>query len=252
MDLLQVILLGALQGITEWLPISSSGHLVLLQEMWGVSGDRTLLTAVLHLGTLVAVVLYFRRDIWNVITSALRGDRKEALHIVVGSVPICVVGFLLKDYIESAFSTLILVGALWIINGIYLLTYPRRGEGGRDVSLKSAVFIGLAQVAALLPGISRSGVTITTGAHIGVERVRAAKFSFYISLIPLAGATLFKAGSDAGAFEPIYLVGFVVSLIVGYLSISLLMYTVRKVRFQYFGIYTIALGLLTVAYTLLS
>ncbi len=251
MDILQVILLGALQGVTEWLPISSSGHLVLLQEVWGVSGDKTLLTAVLHLGTLIAVVLYFRRDIWDVVVGAVRGDRREALYIIVGSVPICVAGLLLKDYVETAFSALSLVGVFWVLNGIYLLTYPRRGEDGRDVTIKSAVLIGLAQVAALLPGISRSGVTITTGAHIGVERVRAAKFSFYISLIPLAGATLFKVSGDAGAFEPVYLVGFAVSLIVGYLSISLLMYTVRKVRFQYFGVYTMALGLITIAYALL-
>lgn len=251
MDILQVILLGALQGVTEWLPISSSGHLVLLQEIWGVRGDRTLLTAILHLGTLVAVILYFRREIWDVVLRTLRGDRREGLYIVVGSAPICVAGILVRDYVESAFSTLMLVGMLWIFNGIYLLTYPRRENGVRDVTLKSALLIGMAQVAALLPGISRSGVTITTGAHIGVERMRAAKFSFYISLIPLAGATLFKAFGDAASFEPVYLVGFAVSLLVGYLSISLLMYTVRKVRFQYFGIYTIALGLLTVAYTLL-
>ena len=259
-EILYNLIMGLLQGLTEWLPVSSSGHLVLAQEFFEVR-ERTLLDAILHLGTLLAVSIYFRSDF-----RVLMNFKNPTTHkIILASLPIIIIGFIIRDYIEATFSLIVIVCLFLIINGCILmlnafLKEPKRGnkktkaknkandgENNKNesiqINMKNALLIGLFQVFALFPGISRSGTTITTGRALGVDWATAAKFSFFISFIPIAGAAWFKIATSYQEFEPLYILGFIVAFIVGYATIDIMMRILRQGRFHYFGVYTIILGI---------
>jgi undecaprenyl-diphosphatase len=251
-------MMGLLQGLTEWLPVSSSGHLVLAQHLFGVT-DRTLFDAILHLGTLFAMMAYFRTDVKPFLNLKNPGTHK----IILASIPIIVVGFILRDYIEAAFASVVVVSILLIINGSMLMIHlflkqdekannnknkekinepdPKKIE---DLSMKNVVYIGLFHIFALFPGISRSGTTITTGRVLGLDWATAAKFAFFISFLPIAGAAWFKILTDWQEFQLVYILGFIVAFLVGYATIDLMMRVLRKGKFHYFGVYTIVLGII--------
>jgi undecaprenyl-diphosphatase len=240
--------MGLVQGATEWLPISSSGHLVMAQHLFSVT-ERTLFDAILHIGTLLAALVYFRKDIKPLLNLKEPMFRK----IIIASIPIIVIGFLLNDVIDAAFSFILLVAVFLIINGcvLFLNIFVKQAKPDQennstknfDISLKNTIIIGIFQVFALFPGISRSGTTITTGRILGVSWYTAAKFSFFISFLPLAGAAVFKFATAYNEFEPLYIIGFIVAFIVGYATIDLMMMILRRGKFHYFGIYTILLGI---------
>ena len=242
-DILYNLIMGLLQGLTEWLPVSSSGHLVLAQHAFGAQ-ERTLLDAILHIGTLFAALVYFRSDL-----KPLLNFKNPLTHkIIIASIPIIIIGFLLRDFIEFAFSAAIIVSVFLIINGCALMVNAflkpkqEKSEKKIQITMKFAIIIGFFQVFALFPGISRSGTTITTGRVLGVDWAQAAKFSFFISFIPLAGAAGFKIISSYQDFNPLYILGFIVSFLVGYATIDLMMHILRIGKFHYFGLYTIGLG----------
>jgi undecaprenyl-diphosphatase len=252
-----MLILGLIQGLTEFLPISSSGHLVLAQRLLHVSEPGIAVEIVLHLGSLLAVVLYFRNDLIALLGGWLRwmgGARDDAarshamlsLAIAIGTVPAVIAGFAGGSWLEGLYknpreaSIELLVTAAILISTLFV----RRGN--REVGPWRAGWIGICQAVALLPGISRSGTTIAGGLYLGVRPDEAARFSFLLSIPAILGAGLLKTPAVITemhhAKASILLLGFAVSFVVGYLSIAALMRVVRRGRFGFFGLYCILVG----------
>lgn len=262
MSLLEAVLLGIVQGLTEFLPISSSGHLVLGEFLLGVKFDDISFEVFLHFGTFLSVVIVFRRTIWSMIEAVwlkaksifIRGNASsvsEDWHlfwlIVVGSIPAGIAGFLFKDYLETCFSSVLFVSFMLLVTGsVLFLTRFFKASRGR-MNFSDALLVGLAQAFAMLPGISRSGLTISTGIFKGVERSKSAEFSFLLSLPAILGASLLELKdvlnhADLGQSLVIYVVGTVTAFVIGYLAIKFLLNVIRKGKFQYFGYYCFAVG----------
>ena len=222
------LILAIVQGLTEWLPISSSGHLVILQQF--LKGD-VLLDASLHLGTTLAVIVYM----WKYLIDYLK-DKQMLVNIGIAVLPITIIGYFFQDYIESAFSNPKLVSVLLIVNGIILLL-TKSFNGNKTLDVKKSFYIGLAQVLALLPGISRSGVTISTGVFSGMNREKAARFSFAVSIIPLLGAFTLQWYKNNFVLNPLAVL---VSFLVGLGAIHFLMRYIKNIHL--FGYYCIAFG----------
>jgi undecaprenyl-diphosphatase len=267
MDVVQAVVLGVVQGLTEFLPVSSSGHLVLGQQLLGLNEPELLFDISVHVGTLVAVIIFFRRDVARLISAAWRlagmllrpvGLRKRVLAdeqvrlgllIVLGSVPTAIVGLALNQFAEQLFTSARLVGVALLATGGLLIT-TRLGQppsrNGRPLTAGRVLAIGLAQGLAVIPGISRSGTTIAVAMHLGIDRESAARFSFLLSIPAITGAALLGA-RDLTALPPetlgILLAGTAAAGVVGYLALWMLVYLVRKGNLYLFSPYCIALGL---------
>jgi len=257
------IALGFIQGFTEFLPISSSGHLVVLQELFGLKGSNTLFDSLLHLGTLVSVLLIFRARIGKLILSVFNGsreDRKYLLQLVIATVPIAVVGFLARDFVEAAFGSIRSAGIGLLITGVVLwsVQYARRSDRGPDsFSWRDASFIGIAQVAALFPGISRSGVTISAGLFKKLDPDFAAEFSFILMVPAVLGANVLKIGEGlmAGPETSIglwgYFLGTLTAAITGVIAIKWLLNLLRKGELTRFAYYCLPLGAIVLVWSFL-
>jgi undecaprenyl-diphosphatase len=253
---LKVLILGALQGATEILPISSSGHLVLGRTILGLDTPGATLEVVLHVGTLVAVMAYYRRVIGSLIARLSRGEPEawqQLSLIAIGCLPAAMAGGLFVARIEAAFASPRVVAVLLMVTGVWLLTVPRARGQGMPVTPPRALWIGLAQVAALLPGISRSGATIGMARHLGVDGDRAAEFSFLMSVPLVAGAAVLHAvhgGLEARALEVPWfalLGGAAVAAAAGYAAIALLVRVLQSPRFWLLGVYCLAIGTASLA-----
>ncbi len=269
-SVLEAVLLGVLQGTTEWLPVSSSGHLVLAQEYMGASVP-IFFDLLLHLGTLAVVTVFLRKDILRIVRGflsaprALRGgasaravfwddtDRRVGVLVAVGSVPTASVGFLLRPQFESLFTSPTAVGYALLVTGAFLLLLrwaPTAREAAHP-GLADALWVGLAQGAAIAPGISRSGATIGAALLRGVDREFAVRLSFLLSIPAIAGASLFQASDTAlGAVTaawPVYVAGAAASVVAGYASLFLLVRIVRGAKLYYFAPYCLGLGALVLA-----
>lgn len=261
MDNITAIILGLIQGLTEFLPVSSSAHLVFAERLLGTKATPDITFEVmLHLGTLVAVLIYFRCKIWQMITGLFppynpekRPFLKYAFIIVLATVPAAVLGLLFKDTVETAFNSAVLSGALLVVTGLVLLATHYIKKGVLTINVKNAFVIGLAQALALLPSLSRSGMTISAGLFQKINPAEAAEFSFLLSLPSVLGAvllksiTLLKTGLDSAEMDH-YIIGTLVSFVVGYASIAWLMRLVKKGQFFYFGIYCVLAGILAVIF----
>jgi undecaprenyl-diphosphatase len=234
---LDALLLGLVQGVTEWLPVSSSAHLALLQELLGIS-PPVLFDIALHFGTLLAVVAYMRNDI-----IALLRRRDLLAYIVLASIPTAIIGFALHDFFASFFSNIALVGAALIVTGIALYCTRFAKEKTR-LAPASALVIGVAQGISVAPGISRSGSTIATGMLLGINREEAARFSFLLSIPAIAGAALFEARHAAFAIPDPgpTLLGVAIAALVGYASIDFLLKFLKKGDLGVFSWYCWLLG----------
>jgi len=267
MHLLTAIILGAIQGVTEWLPVSSSGHLVIFQHILGVKENPVLFDAVVHLGTLFAVLLATREFVWRIFKAsllALKGnpvknikenpDARTGYGAVLATIPIVIVGLLLQDYIESSFSSLWIVAITLPITGIVLFSVRGKMGEKKGPTLLSALLIGIAQIFALIPGISRSGTTIVAGIHTGLERDSAARFSFLMAILAIAGAgalEIYKAMHGTVDVDMLSLTaGFLSSLIVGYISVKALLKIIVTEKFHYFAYYCWAVGGALIIYLL--
>jgi undecaprenyl-diphosphatase len=239
------------QGVTEWLPISSSGHLVILQELLGLKLPF-IFHLFLHVGTLGVICANFRRQILGVIKALARGnfetdEGKLALFIIVGSVPTAIIGFLFRCVLESVFYNSFTVGLALLITGLLLYLSEKRKDG-RELSFLDSFLMGIAQGVAIIPGISRSGVTITTGLMRKVKKESVITYSFLLSVPAIVGATVFELGDvtlaefDAG----LLFFGMATSMIVGYVSLRFLLNMIVKERFHLFAYYCWAAGLLLV------
>ncbi len=253
-----VIFLAVLQAITEFLPISSSGHLVVVQAFFQQQGVMLLpeaqiftLDVVLHVGSLLSIVVFYRRRIWELLTS----DRRVIALVVVGSIPAGIVGFTLKSIFEEMFQNPMGVGCLFFVTGAILLWADQRPQGEikyQAMSYWRALVVGLAQAVAILPGISRSGSTITAGLGVGLRRQDAATFSFLLAIPAIAGAglkdaydNLWKNGNGAmlqGEFGLMLLAGMLISFVVGLFALAWLIRWLEKGRLHWFAWWVFALG----------
>jgi undecaprenyl-diphosphatase len=267
MTTVETIILGIIQGLTEFLPVSSSGHLVVGKNLLGLREPELLLDTVLHFGTLMAVCLYFRedlrqiiREVWRLIPKA-QGPRPEpgpharlAFMVVIGSIPTALIGLIFKDPLERLFGSPAIVGAMLVVTGLIvgITRLIPEAHGRRDqVTILMALAIGAAQGLAIVPGISRSGATIVCGLLLGLNRDLAGRFSFILCIPAIIGALLLQldmaAVTRVGAVSLV--VGFFVSALVGFLALRLLMRIVRRGHFYYFAPYCWAIGLLTILLT---
>lgn len=261
-DLLKAVFLGTLQGLTEFLPISSSAHLRIFPELLGWGDPGAAFTAVIQIGTELAVLIYFRQDIWRIASAwtkslfrpEYRGhlDARMGWFIIIGSLPIVVLGILLKDVIERDFRNLWIIGTTLIVLGIILGIADRVSSSSKrikEMSIRDAVLMGAAQACALVPGVSRSGATISMGRFLGYEREAATRYAFLLAIPAVVGAGLFELkeiphGDNAYGWGPT-LVATVVSFVVGYAAIAWLLRYVSTRSYLPFVIYRIGLGSLT-------
>lgn len=259
---IEAIILGIIQGITEFLPVSSSGHLAIAQHFMTTSEEPLLMSILLHFATLVAVVICFRKDVWGIIKEfflcirdIFKGQfswkeanqhRRMLILLIIATLPLLVV-LPVKGFVESLSSNIFIVGLCLAGTGILLFISDRIASratrSGDKATVKDAVIIGCAQACATLPGLSRSGSTISTSLILGLEREYAVSFSFIMSLPAVLGATLLQVmdAAEAGVtFEMSYLVGMVVAFAVGIASIKLVKWLVRSDRFGKFSYYCFA------------
>jgi len=257
MDIFTGIILGILQGLTEFLPISSSGHLVMAENILGVKASSSLIFEVLvHFATMLSVLIYFREKIWKMIISLIPPYTPEKLPalkligiIVVSTIPAAAIGLAFEDFVESAFSSVRIVSIMLLITGMILLSTKLIKFGGNKPGYKTGFLIGMAQAAALMPGISRSGTTMAAGMHLKLAPAEAAEFSFLLSLPAVFGAGVLKSFDLAaspiadGAIGP-FIAGAIAAFIIGYLSIAWLMRIIKQGKFFFFGIYCLIIGFL--------
>jgi len=256
MNILQAIILGIVQGIAEFLPISSSGHLILLHQIFGIEEGAFTFDIVVHLGTLVAIVIYFWPDILAIIKKPFS---KITGLLIIGTIPAVIAGFFMRNIIEDNFRTGIWLAAAFTVTGFLLILADRFTTGTKeeqDITWFDALFIGCCQALAIPPGISRSGTTITGGLTRGLKREAAAKFSFLLALIAIAGAGALETfqevvqgdGANVAAIGIVpIIVGFVTATVVGYLCIKLLLKLIKACKLKYFSYYLWGLAIFVFA-----
>jgi undecaprenyl-diphosphatase len=260
MDYIQAVVLGVVEGLTEFLPVSSTGHLTIAEKLLGLDvadNSVTAYTAVIQMGAILAVVVYFRTDIWRIATAWVQGlvkpelrgrlDHRMGWYVILGSIPIGVIGLVAKDVITGPLRSLWVVAGALIAWSVVMLFAERRGRQVRtekDLTLKDALVVGLVQCVALVPGVSRSGATISTGLLVGLDRVTATRLSFFLSIPALLAAGLYElkdaVGGDIGIGQTV--VGTVVSFVVAYASVAWLLRFVAGNSIGKFVPYRVALG----------
>lgn len=236
------IVLGAVQGIGEFLPISSSAHLVVVPYLFRFTDPGLTFDVMLHLATAFSLVVYFWRDFLSL-------DKKYYGYIFLGCIPAGIAGVLLEDYAESYFRNPLLIAGMLIVFAIVLWFAEKKGSqkrGDKAITLRDALIIGLAQCLALVPGVSRAGITMTAALFLGLRREAAAKFSFFLATPIILGAGLLKVKhllkTPAALLDPYLLLGFASAAIFGFLSIAFLLNFLKKHTFNWFVGYRILLG----------
>ena len=263
MDAFEAIVLGIVQGLTEFLPISSSGHLRIVPAFAGWEDPGAAFTAVIQLGTMAAVLLYFRKDLIAIARGwfaglrdpSLRGtlDSRMGWYLIVGTIPIVIFGFAFDDQIEEDARSLTLIGTTLIVLGIVLWIADHTGKRTREVdnvTWRDSLIIGFAQAAALVPGVSRSGATITAGLFLGFDRAAAARFSFLLSVPAVVLSGLYQmrdiGGEGAVGFVPTALAT-IAAFVSGYLSIAFLLKFLTSHTLDVFVAYRVILGVVVLA-----
>ena len=267
MDILQGIIIGIVQGLTEFLPVSSSAHLVFIQNLLGVESSLAFDTF-LHLGSLIAVLWFFRYDIYKMLKSwwlsigdILQGRFREgfyddpykrlAWYVIMATIPVGIVGLLFEDSVDALFSGALYVPAFFLfVTGTILYLSQRMPSGNinyNNITKKEALFMGLGQACAILPGLSRSGTTIAAGLTIGLDKDFAAKFSFILSIPAILGAFLLQAKDIGSAMDANFLpviLGFIASIIAGYMAIKWMLDLVQNRNLDIFSYYCWLMGLI--------
>jgi undecaprenyl-diphosphatase len=261
MSALEAIVLGLVQGLTEFLPISSSGHLRIVPAFFGWEDPGAAFTAVIQLGTMAAVLLYFRADLWRIAVAWLRSlrdpsvrgeiDARMGWYIILGTIPIGVLGLAFKDPIETEFRTLELIGATLIVFGLVMLgaeAVSRRDRSLRDITARDGLVIGFAQALALVPGVSRSGATISAGLLLNFDRAAAARYSFLLSVPAVVLSGLFELRHAGEGNLPIgaTIIATVLAFVSGYASIAFLLRYLERHSIAVFVGYRIVLGVLVI------
>ncbi len=251
MTYIEAFILGLLQGLTEFLPVSSSGHLVLAQHLFGIKEQGVSFELLLHLGTLLAVFIYFRVRLLALIKalfdSSMVIERKMIMYIVIGTIPAGLAGITLKQYFESAYNSPFFTATMLLVTGGILLLTKWAPTSDSAVGLKASIIMGVGQAMAILPGISRSGSTIAFGLFGKVRPSEAAEFSFLLAIPAILGATVLEydnflqlQSSQIGQ----YVVGVIVAFVSGWAAVSILMSVVKKGKLEYFAYYCFVVGAL--------
>ncbi len=254
MSLWDAIILGIVQGLTEFLPVSSSGHIELGKAVLGTSEVGIDFTVLVHVATALASVVVFRSDIVAILRGLAEFRYNEswdyALKLIVSSIPVAIVGLFFKDEVEALFEgKLILVGCMLLVTAVLLYLTSRVTHSGKDIGWSHALIIGVAQMFAVMPGISRSGATIATALLMNVDKVKAAKFSFLMVLIPIFGQALLDTLDiirDPTLWSlawDVSLAGFVAAFLSGLFACGAMLNIVRKGKLHYFAIYCVIVGL---------
>lgn len=269
MDLFMSVVLGFVQGVAEFLPISSSGHLSILQNWFGMEEPDNLFNVLLHFATLIAVCCVYWRDIVDMITEFVRGisalvsrgpskgpvppARRLVMMVILGTLPLILV-LPIEDKVEALGASGLFVGLALLVTGLILFFSDRLARGrknARTATVTDALLVGCAQAVAVIPGLSRSGCTISAGMAVGFDRSFAVRFSFLLSLPAVLGATLLKVihvakdGVDTSLL-PMYLVGMIVAGVVGYFAIQLVKLLAQKDKFGRFAYYCWGIGLVAI------
>ncbi len=272
MSLLEAIILGIIQGLTEFLPISSSAHLVLVPFLLNWQLDEAFVfvfDVLVQMGTLVAVIVYFRKDLWNIIRAWVNGlvqrkpfaeaDSRLGWYLILATIPAAVLGLLVKDLVEAAFNSPLATGLFLLLTAALLVAAEKIGKRNRSMeqmNWKDALTIGAFQAISIFPGVSRSGSTITGGMTRHLDRPSAARFSFLMSIpvmLAAGGMALLDLLDvpNLTQFLPVMVAGFIAAAVVGYLSIRWLLSFLTRRTLYPFAIYCVALSALVVAVSLL-
>ncbi|MDR9399165.1 MAG: undecaprenyl-diphosphate phosphatase [Salibacter sp.] len=263
MDWIEALLLGIIQGLTEFLPVSSSGHLEIVKALFGsdrVPSESLLFTVVLHAATALSTLVIFRKDVAQIFKGLFQFKNNEesqfSLKIIVSMIPAAIIGVLFDDAIEALFAgQILLVGAMLGITGLLLFLADRAKKTEKTVSYQSALIIGISQAIAILPGISRSGATISTSVLLGIDKDRAARFSF-LMVVPLILGKMAKDILDgaftSGQVDVLALtIGFAAAFITGLFACTWMISLVKKSKLTYFSIYCFVVGAITIVIELL-
>lgn len=263
MEWFQAVVLGILQGLTEFLPVSSSAHLRIFPEFFGWEDPGAAFTAVVQIGTEAAVLLFFWRDIWGIAVTWLKSlvkpeyrgmlESRLGWYIILGSIPIAVLGVLFQDVIETQFRSLWIIATMLIVVGVLMGIADRVGSHAKSIdqlNIRDAGLFGSAQALALIPGTSRSGATISMGLYLGYERAAAARYSFLLAIPAVVGAGLFQLPQIPGGEYPLgvgpTILATLVAFVVGYAAIAWLLRYVSTHSFLPFVIYRIGLGVVVI------
>ena len=250
MNIVDIVILGILQGITEFLPVSSSGHLVLAQYLLGIESPGNTLEVLFHIGTLFSVFYVFNKDIKSIVISLNeKPTQKLVIHIIIATIPAVIIGLIFKSHIINLFSSIVPVGYALLSTGVILTLSINFKNKNKSLSYLYSLLIGLAQAVAIIPGISRSGTTISISMLLGIPPKEAARFSFLLSIPVIIGAGLlgFLELESYGLLTPKFIItGILTSFIVGTLSLKILLKILEVGRFHFFGIYCIIAGIVAV------
>ena len=250
MGILEVIILGVIQGITEFLPVSSSGHLVIAQKLLGISSPGNTLEILFHFGTLLSVIFVFFNEIKSIFVSLNeRGTQIILVYLLIATIPAFFVGLVFKDYLLSIFDNVKLVGVALLFTGFMLVLSSRFKHSHKKHSFFSSLAIGLVQALAIIPGISRSGATISMSIYLGIAPKEAAKFSFLLSIPIILGASLLgilELEDDGMIGSLTIFMAIFTSFIVGILALKLLLKMLEFGKFHFFGIYCLGVGIFAI------
>ena len=243
MEIAYIIILGIVQGLTEFLPVSSSGHLVLLESLFDVQIDIIMLNIFLHLGSLLAVIIYYRKMLWQLIKHPFN---QTTLLLFLATVPTVIIVLLFSDFIEASFGGQYLSFG-FLVTALFMIIASFDYKGKKQMDKKTAVFMGVIQGLATLPGISRSGSTLTAGIVCGKDKKEVADFSFLMSIPVIIGSLVFECVKIESFSLPFIdiVIGMIFSFIFGYIAIKWMIQIVKKAKLYYFSIYLIILAIIT-------
>ena len=265
MSWIEAVLLGLVQGLTEFLPVSSSGHLTIAKELFGIESSNLSFEVVVHAATVCSTIVAFRKQIWDLLVGLfnlkMNPQKEYIFKIVVSMIPIFVVGVFFKDHVEAIFgSGLMVVGCMLLLTALLLTLSEwlsnKQQDRGHPVSYKDAAIIGIAQAFAVLPGLSRSGTTLSTGLMLGVKKEDMAQFSFLMVLVPILGEAFLElvggelSGAASGIAPLSLMLGFVSAFLSGLFACTLMINIVKRAKLWIFAIYCVIAGLACIVSTL--
>ncbi len=262
----KAIILGIVQGLTEFLPVSSSGHIVIGSEILGFNAeDNLVLAIVLHVATVLSTIVVLRKDIWGLIKGLLKFEWNEETQyvakIAISLIPVMIIGLFFKDYVSELFSSgLLIVGIMLLVTASLLaFSYYAKPKPKENISFRDALIIGIAQACAILPGLSRSGSTIATGLILGNKKESVARFSFLMVLIPILGETFLEiikgdmsTVSESTISITALVSGFIAAFVFGVIACSWMINIVKKGKLIYFAYYCSVVGVIAISYALFS
>ena len=257
MSTIEAIILGILQGLTEFLPVSSSGHLVLAQDLMGIKAPGIAFEIVVHAATVMSTIVVFRKEIWTLLAGLFKfrynSETEYVLKIALSMIPILIIGIFFKDKVEALFgSGRVIVGSFLLLTALLLVLSQYLKTREKTLKYGDALLIGLAQACAVIPGLSRSGTTISVGLMLGVKKDEVAKFSFLMVLIPILGEAFLQLASgelsaESTGIEVLPLIsGFVAAFLAGLFACKVMIALVKRTKLTGFAIYCLIIGLISI------